>query len=67
MRLLCDNSGNVPRLWILGSFTIGDVTLLISHVQHVIVVISWSGVVHQISFIYGSVNYNIFGDLFRVL
>ena len=39
---------DIPHLWILESSTIGDVSVLISHIQHVNVAISWSRVVHQI-------------------
>ena len=51
LRLLYISSDDIHRLWILGSSTIGDVTVLISHIQYVTVITSWSGVVHRISFL----------------
>jgi len=67
LRLLCVSSGDVHRLWILCSSAIGEVTVLISHVKHVTVVTSWSEVVHQIFFIYGSVSYTFCRPLWSSL
>ena len=51
------NARGTPSMWIFGYTTFQYATIVMSNSEHVTVYANLCGIVHQISFIYASVNY----------
>ncbi|GMN29279.1 hypothetical protein TIFTF001_002367 [Ficus carica] len=54
LRHICSNATDIPNLWICVSSAVDNVGVVLSHDQHITLTSTFDGILHRISFVYGS-------------